>query len=106
MEMRRTVCQHQQQKLWVLVTSYAEDHGRVYPKVGPNENAGIFVARLIEAGYIRPADLAPLLVCPASPFADEIRAGRLTFRLPNARGNTSDDTRPTGEGDGQDVALL
>jgi hypothetical protein len=81
---RRTVCANHQRQLWVLVTSYAQDHGNLYPKVGPNENAGIYVRRLIEGGYIRPADLALLLVCPGSPLADEIRAGRLTIRLPSA----------------------
>ncbi len=81
---RRQVCQNNQRQLWVLVTKFAEDHGGEYPRVEPNENAGIFVARLIERGYVHPEDLRVLLVCPAAPLADEIRSGRLVFRLPSA----------------------
>ena len=81
---RRNVCQNNQYQLWVLVSKYARDHGGYYPQVRPNENAGTFAARLVEKGYVDPEELAALLVCPAAPVANEIRAGRLTIRIPDA----------------------
>ena len=48
---RRQVCQNNQRQMWVLVTNFAQDHGGLYPWVGPNEPAGIYVARLIEKHY-------------------------------------------------------
>ncbi len=81
---RRNVCQNNQYQLWTLVSKHAQDHGGYYPQVRQNENAGVFAARLVEKGYVDPEELAALLVCPAAPMANEIRAGRLTIRIPNA----------------------
>lgn len=80
---RRNVCQNNQREMWVLVSKYARDHGGYYPQVRPNENAGVFAARLVQKGYVEPEELEVLLVCPASPVANEIRAGRLVFHLPS-----------------------
>jgi hypothetical protein len=79
---RRTICANHLWQLWGVATLYAETHGHLYPKVEPNENAGIFVARLIKSGCIAPKDLEVLLICPGAPLADEIRAGRLSIRPP------------------------
>jgi hypothetical protein len=81
---RQQVCQHNQSQLWVLINNYAQDHGGLYPQVGPNENAGMYVARLIAKGYVRPEDIRVLLVCPGAPLADKIRSGEWTINLPNA----------------------
>jgi hypothetical protein len=79
---RRHVCQDNQRQLWLLVSKYAGNHGGYLPPVRPNENAGIFAARLVEAGCAEPEELAVLLVCPAAPLANEIRAGRLAIHVP------------------------
>jgi hypothetical protein len=81
---RRQVCQNNQRQLWILVSNYAQDHGGLYPRVAPNENAGIYAAHLIAKGYVRPEDLAILMVCPAAPLADDVRSGRRTMQLPSA----------------------
>ncbi len=81
---RRTVCQHNQAELGFLVFQHAQDHGDYLPQVGPNEKGGIYVVRLVEEGYIQPDELAKLLICPASPVANEIRAGRLKIQIPDA----------------------
>lgn len=80
----RTICQNNQRQLWVLLNKYAEDHGGLYPQVGPNENAGMYVARLITKGYVQPEDIALMLVCPGSHLAKEIRSRGLVFQLPDA----------------------
>ncbi len=80
---RRTVCQYNQYQLWVLVSKYALDHGGYYPQVRPNEKVGMFAAQLVKDGYVEPDELALLVVCPASPAANEIRAGRLVIHIPS-----------------------
>jgi len=81
---RRTVCQSNQAQLGMFASRYAEHHGGFFPAVRCDENAGVYVARLVEEGYVQPEEVATLLVCPASPVANEIRAGRLTIRIPDA----------------------
>jgi hypothetical protein len=81
---RRIGCQEKQSRMGMLISGFAQDHGGYIPRVGPNENAGVFVARLVEAGTVSPEEMAELLICPASPAANEIRAGRLEIRIPTA----------------------
>jgi hypothetical protein len=81
---RRVVCQDHLRELGAVVANYAQDHGGLIPQVRPYENAGMYVARLIAKGYVRPDDIAELLVCPGAPLADEFRLGRMALRLPNA----------------------
>jgi hypothetical protein len=80
---RRTVCQNNQQQLWLIATRYANDHHGFYPQIRPNENAGMMLERLIEGGYVEPGELAVLVVCPASPVARDINSGELEFRVPS-----------------------
>jgi hypothetical protein len=80
---RRVVCQNHLRDLGVLTASFAHDHGGLIPQVRPNENAGVFTARLILGGYIQAEDLAILLICPGAPQADKFRAGQV-LPLPNA----------------------
>jgi hypothetical protein len=79
---RRNFCQNSQQQLGQLIFQYAEDHGRYFPEVQPNENAGIYTVRLVSANYISPRDLALLLVCPDAPAADDIYAGKFAVIIP------------------------
>jgi hypothetical protein len=83
-ETRRNVCQNNQRQLWLVVSDYAQDHGGYVPPVQPYENAGIFTVKLVERGYISAEDLALLLVCPAAPLADSIRAGKYAIRIPTS----------------------
>jgi hypothetical protein len=80
---RRNLCQNNQQVLFSLISHYANDHGR-FPEVGPNENAGMYTARLILCGYVEPEELEVLLRCPGAPLADKFRRGELKLDLPKA----------------------
>jgi len=80
---RRNFCQHNQQVLFSLISRYARDHGQ-FPEVGPNENAGMYTARLILCGYVEPEELEGLLKCPGAPLADKFRRGELKLNLPKA----------------------
>lgn len=81
---RRVVCQNNLGQLLQLGARYADTNHGVFPEVGQNENAGIFVARLISHGTAIPEELAVLLICPASPIADKIRSGAVVLQLPRA----------------------
>jgi hypothetical protein len=79
---RRRDCQNNMRELGTLLASYANDHNGYYPRVAPNENAGMFAVRLVDEGYIDTPQLARLLVCRSSPLADEIRSGTVVVRIP------------------------
>src|SRR3954452_4490972 len=55
---RRTVCANQLREMGMAAARYAQDNGWYLPKVGPNENAGVFTARLIGNGYAQPDEMA------------------------------------------------
>lgn len=80
---RRTVCQNNQRRIYIAAFEYAQDHGRYFPKIESNENAGMFAVRLADAGYISRDELAVILVCPGAPLADEIRCGKFVMRVPS-----------------------
>jgi hypothetical protein len=80
---RLTMCEHNLQQIQTLGARFAEDHFGYLPPVLPNEPAGIYAARLVDAGVAEPDQLAIWLLCPASPLADEIRAGRAKFQIPD-----------------------
>jgi hypothetical protein len=69
--------------LFSLISRYAQDHGQ-FPEVGPNENAGMYTARLILCGYVEPEELEGLLKCPGAPLADKFRRDKLKLNLPKA----------------------
>jgi prepilin-type processing-associated H-X9-DG protein len=77
-------CQNNLRQIGLYGATYAQNHQGFFPKVGPNEYAGIFVARLITSGTASPQDLAAYLVCPASPLAEKIRSGAEPPKLASA----------------------
>lgn len=81
---RRRDCQHNLGQIGALLATYADqDPGRRLPPVRPQDNAGIFAVRLVDGGYIDADDLARLLVCRASPLADDVAAKRVVIHIPN-----------------------
>jgi prepilin-type processing-associated H-X9-DG protein len=77
---RRTQCGDHLRQIAVYAAVFAENNGGFYPQVGPDENAGVFTARLIGKGHVQPDELAILLVCPGAPKTDKVRV----IPLPNA----------------------
>jgi hypothetical protein len=78
---RATICEDHLRQIGVLLRSYSIDHG-VFPAIAPNENAGMFAVKLLEAGYADPQEFAMLLVCPGAPLADKVRSGEFAVRVP------------------------
>ena len=79
---RRVDCQNNLSQMGMFLANYAETHGGQFPHVGPDENAGIYVRRLIDAGLASPEEIAELRVCSGSPEAETLRAGHGDWRVP------------------------
>jgi hypothetical protein len=82
---RAAICQDRQQKMYVLFTGLAENNDGYFPRIQEGMNAGMFAVELLEREMVLPEDLAILLVCPAAPLADKIRAGQFAVRVPTMR---------------------
>lgn len=82
---RRNVCANNLMQFGRLLHERAANHGGYFPQVRPNETAGVYAARLVAEAYVSPEDLAPSLVCPAAPLAQEVRARRMVIWVPNAQ---------------------
>lgn len=79
---RRTDCVNNLRQLHTMLVSYSGVHGGFFPTAARHENAGMFAVYLGEDGYGSQEELARLLVCRASPVADDIAHKRITVRVP------------------------
>ena len=79
---RRTGCADNLRQLGTMLVSYSDQHGRFFPMVTRNENAGIFAVYLLEDEYAGADELSRLLVCRSSPLAEDISAKRVFIRVP------------------------
>jgi len=79
---RRLRCQNNLRDLGAALGDYAEQLGGQLPKIRPGENAGVFVIELADRGLLTRAELQELLVCPSTPLADDVFAGRVVMRVP------------------------
>jgi hypothetical protein len=82
---RRSVCQSNLQQLGAAVFAYQEPRAHQLPAVQPGENAGIYAVELLEHSGFTREQLTQLLVCPESPLADDIAAGRVVIYVPTRR---------------------
>jgi len=83
---RRAKCQNNLKHLGTALVEYAEKSNRGLPHIDLGENAGSFVVDLAESGILARKELAELLVCPSSPLADEVFAGRVVVQIPTPQG--------------------
>jgi hypothetical protein len=79
---RATLCQSRQWELGKALFQFAQDHEGFFPKIGPEDNAGMFAVQLVEKGYVHTDDINEWLVCPAAPLADQIRNRKFKVRIP------------------------
>ena len=80
---RLTMCERNLQQVYTVAVRFAEDHFGYLPPVLPNEPVGMYAARLVDANVAEPDQLSIWLLCPASQLADDIRAGRAKFQIPD-----------------------
>lgn len=78
---RLNLCGNNLRELYVPISVYADNHHGFLPQSEAREPAGMFVARLLEAGF-HPDDLRLWLMCPASAVADQLRAEPSTMQTP------------------------
>lgn len=78
---RQRACENKLKQLADALMSYSDDRGH-FPRIGPNENAGMFAVVLAEAGYLDRQELREILVCPASDLAQRIAVHAVSVRVP------------------------
>lgn len=79
---RRNGCVDNLRQMAVMFDGFSEVHGGYYPTPASYENMGMFAVLLAEDGYAGRGELARLLVCRASPVAEDIAAKRITVQVP------------------------
>jgi hypothetical protein len=80
---RRNFCQNNLRTFGGALFKYQENNGNHLPAIGPTENAGRYAVELLEHGLLTREQLQQLLVCPESPLAADLAAGRVTLVLPS-----------------------
>lgn len=79
---RRNDCVNNLRQVGTMLACYSNTHDGFCPTPARHENAGMFAVLLVEDGYAGPEELARLLICRASPVADDVAAKRITVRVP------------------------
>ncbi|TWT91120.1 hypothetical protein Mal64_15190 [Pseudobythopirellula maris] len=81
---RNTACVHNLERLGQASMNYATYHQRRYPHVSLDENAGRFVLRLVDSGYLPRSEWTSWVVCPSSPEAEWMLDADANQRMPTA----------------------
>jgi hypothetical protein len=79
---RRMICANNLHQMHGMLAVYSDRHGRHFPIVHQDDNAGIFAVLLVDSGIVSADDLNRLLVCPSSPLAERVAAGVVVIRIP------------------------
>jgi hypothetical protein len=82
---RRSMCQNNLQTFGAALFNYQEGRGHRLPPVESGESAGMYALKLVESGLLTREQLRQLLICPESPLADDVFAGRIAINLPSRR---------------------
>jgi hypothetical protein len=90
---RRTVCQNNMRQLGVALIAYAADHAGYFPRVGPDQPAGIYAVRLVHSGHLDRRQIAQLIVCPSSSQAELINRRNFALQIPTLSQVESDPSR-------------
>ncbi len=93
---RRLKCQENMHRLGTALVDYARLHQQGLPRIEPGQNAGVFVMALADRGVISREELAELVVCPATPLADQVARGYVRIYIPT-RAEYAAATGATGE---------
>jgi hypothetical protein len=80
---RRSVCQNNLRAFGAALFNYQEDRNHRLPEIEPGENAGQYALELLDRGILTRDELQQILVCPESPLAADIAAGRVALVLPS-----------------------
>lgn len=81
---RRTACADNLRQFAQLLHMLAVNKGGYLPQVQPGETAGVYATKLVENEIATPDFLRSIIICPAAPVANEVRAKRLIILIPDA----------------------
>ncbi len=79
---RRSGCQSNLTQLGMSLFRYQQSRDHQLPAVAAGESAGVYAVELLERGGLTREQLMELLLCPESPLADDVAAGRVVMLVP------------------------
>lgn len=79
---RRVECSNNLKTVYVGLDKFAEGHDRLYPSIGPYENAGLFTVKLANHRYLDREELQEALLCPSSQLATQVSARQASVVVP------------------------
>lgn len=79
---RRLMCENNMRNIGRAMHEYSEENKKYFPKVGPNQNAGIFTLALADGGYLERDTLKEMLVCPSSELANKVAEKKARVWVP------------------------
>ncbi len=79
---RRQQCHENLHRLGVALAKFAEQSSGQIPTIDRHENAGMYAIKIVESGVLTRAQLAELLVCPATQLAEDTHQGVRVIRTP------------------------
>ncbi len=82
---RRNTCENNLHTLASASMNYSLYKNQGLPWVGPDENAGMYIAKLVEGGYLSPKEATQAVVCPDSQLAQRIAEGCVIIYIPTKR---------------------
>lgn len=79
---RRAECEKNLWQLGQNLIAYSENNGGYFPRIGPQQNAGMFTLPLVEQQLFQSEELSRVLLCPSSQLAEEVAARRVVISIP------------------------
>jgi hypothetical protein len=81
-EARLIACQNKMRGIGAALMNYSLQRNGSLPRIGPQDNAGVFVIALVDQGVISSEELLELLVCPSSELAERVNRGCVKMSIP------------------------
>jgi hypothetical protein len=79
---RGNTCERNLHTLASASMDYALFKDQGVPQVGPDENAGMYIAKLVQGGYLSPEEAARAVVCPDSQLAERVAKRCVIIYIP------------------------
>jgi hypothetical protein len=79
---RRATCQDNLRTFGTALFDYQQARNQQLPPVRPGETAGTYALQLVNSGVVSSDQVQQIIVCPESPLADQVFAGRVVIVVP------------------------
>ena len=79
---RKAICMNGLRQIGQAMQDFSEENKKYFPKVGPNQNAGMFTLALADGGYLERDSFKEILICPDSELANKVTAKKARIWVP------------------------